>query len=114
MPSPKRRAKTRRGPLSGPEIVELLIGGPAPGQPSAFASPDDFLHARARLAAEEPEWDALSRWEHESQVREERTRRHLAADHPPTDPERPAIVDIDACPLCHPAETATVLGHWAQ
>ena len=107
MPSPKRRAKTLRGPLTELEIVELQLGGPAPGQPSAFASPSDSLRSRSRLASEEPEWSPLERWEHEKNVGDERTRRHMAAGHPPTDPKRPAIVDIDACPACHPAQTTT-------
>jgi len=103
MPSPKRRAKTLRGPLTDGEILELLLGGPAPGQPSAFASPSDFLRARSRLAAEEPEWGELDRWQHEKRATEERYRRHMAAGHPPTDPERPALEDTDACLACHPA-----------
>ena len=90
MPSPKRRAKTLRGPLTEPEIVELLIGGPVPGQPSAFASPSDFLRARSRLAVEEPEWGPVERWQYERGA---------------IDPQRPAIVDTDACPLCHLATT---------
>ena len=105
MPSPKRRAKTLRGPLTEPEIVELLIGGPVPGQPSAFASPSDFLRARSRLAVEEPEWDGVDRWQHEKRATDARYLRHMAAGHLPADPQRPAIVDTDACPLCHLATT---------
>jgi hypothetical protein len=105
MPSPKRRAKTLRGPLTEPEIVELLIGGPVPGQPSAFASPSDFLRARSRLAVEQPEWSMVERWQHERAAIDARFRRHMAAGHPPTDPELPALVDTSNCPLCNPAET---------
>ena len=105
MPSPKRRAKSRRGPLTALEIVELHLGGPAPGQPSAFASPSDFLRARSRLAIEELEWDELDRWRHDKNVGDECYRRHMAAGHPPTDPERPALVDTSSCPLCNLATT---------
>jgi hypothetical protein len=105
MPSPKRRAKTLRGPLTDTEIVELLVGGPVPGQPSAFASPSDFLRARSRLAVEEPEWSPVERWQHERGAVDARFRRHIDGNHPLSDPERPALVDTGACPLCNLAET---------
>jgi hypothetical protein len=53
MPSPKRRAKTLRGPLTEPEIRELLAGHPV----SCFPTADAFL-------AEQDEWDALTWWQY--------------------------------------------------
>jgi len=59
MPSPKRRAKTLRGPLTEPEIRELLAGHPA----SCFPTADAFLAARRRLLVEQASWDALDWWQ---------------------------------------------------
>jgi hypothetical protein len=58
MPSPKRRAKALRGPLSESEIRELLSGHAA----SCFPTPDAFLAAQRRLAIEMEEWDPLDWW----------------------------------------------------
>ena len=58
MPSPKRRAKTLRGPLTDPEIRELIAGHPG----SCFASVDAFLAARARLLVEQESWSPLDWW----------------------------------------------------
>jgi hypothetical protein len=59
MPSPRRRAKTLRGPLTDPEIRELLAGRPV----SCFPTVDSFLAGRRRLLAEQASWDALRWWE---------------------------------------------------
>jgi hypothetical protein len=100
MPVPRRRAKNLRGPLSDQEVLELRMGGPAPGQPSVFDNASEYLHARARLAEQEPLWDEIDRHLHEQQLTEERFRRHMAAGHPPINPEYPALVDTTACRLC--------------
>lgn len=87
--------------LSEPEIVELLAGGPAPGQPSAFASASDFLRATSLLAIERAGWNALDAWRHERSAGEVRYARHMAHAERPAG-EWPAYVDLDACPLCSP------------
>ena len=60
MPSPKRRAKTLRGPLTDPEIRELLAGHPV----SCFLTVDAFLAGRRRLLEEQESWDALDWWQY--------------------------------------------------
>lgn len=60
MPSPKRRAKTLRGPLTESEIRELLAGHPV----SEFRTADAFLAGRARLIAEQESWEPLDWWMH--------------------------------------------------
>jgi hypothetical protein len=60
MPSPRRRAKGIRGPLTEPEIRELLAGHPV----SCFPTVDAFLAGRRRLLAEQEEWDAITWWQY--------------------------------------------------
>jgi hypothetical protein len=102
MPSPRRRAKALRGELSEAEITELLAGAPAPGAPSVFTNPSEFLAARALLREQAPTWSPLARWLHEGPALNVRFKIHMAGDHPPLDPEQPALVDTSACPFCPP------------
>jgi hypothetical protein len=60
MPSPRRRAKGIRGPLTDPEIRELLAGHPV----SCFPTADAFLAGRRRLLEQQEGWDALDWWQY--------------------------------------------------
>ena len=97
-----RRVRALRGPLSRPEIAELLAGGPVPGGPSVFASAADFLAARSRLAVERQDWDKFETWLHEGAAHRITYQRHMAHEDkvPLPYPEWPAIVDTRQCPLC--------------
>lgn len=99
MPSPKMRAKRLRDTLLEAEEIELLLGVESDHSP-LFASNADKAEARVLLYRIQEERDPFSALLARGPIERERYRRHMAAGHPGTDPDYPAIHDCRACPLC--------------
>jgi hypothetical protein len=87
--------------LTQAEEIELVLG-PEPGHPSLFASAAERAEARALLARIQEDRDPFEALLARGPIIRERYRRHMAAGHPGTDPDYPAVHDTRDCRLCTP------------